>query len=129
LSSYITDYHRYLWQLLNGFRAGHERILAAIRERDVAAYVGRHSLSVLDLANGRRCTELTESTVQDWIDVGYKLALLLYAWQLRVSVKIVAFDILTCADVCAWPFRENSFDLVSSVAAFEHFLDVSTIVA
>ena len=36
---------------------------------------------------------------------------------------------LVCGDVAHLPFTENSFDLVTSIAAFEHFLDVPSVVA
>jgi SAM-dependent methyltransferase len=40
-----------------------------------------------------------------------------------------AADGLVCADAGWLPFPDNSFDLVSSVAAIEHFLDPTRVVA
>ena len=37
-------------------------------------------------------------------------------------------DKLICGNVTALPFRDASFDLVTSVAAFEHFLDVPRVI-
>ncbi len=42
--------------------------------------------------------------------------------------EVTTEQTLVCGDVAALPFPDNSFDLVTSVAAFEHFLDVPSVV-
>lgn len=54
MSQYSTDYVRYAWQMLSGFRAEHQRALADLRARDLGGLLGgQRPLDVLDLANGR----------------------------------------------------------------------------
>ena len=144
MSPYI-DYLRYVSQILNGFRVSHERALAHIREQDTAPYLdGNHPLRVLDLANGRLrpqytllkagghqvCgIDLVNRPRLSWVDVSYRIARRLFRKRLGLQVETTAGQTLVCGDVGALPFPDNTFDLATSVAAFEHFLDVPTVVA
>src|SRR5919198_870583 len=63
------------------------------------------------------------------VNVAYHFARWLYARKLGLPAAIAADQTLVCGDVGALPFPDNSFDLGTSVAAFEHFLDVPSVVA
>jgi SAM-dependent methyltransferase len=142
MNSRIAEYPRYAWQVLNGSRSNHERMLANIREQDIAPYTnGEHPLRVLDLANGRLRPQYTllkaaghhvygidlaNRPQLSLVEVGYKLARWLSAWRLGFSATSNA-KLLVCGDVGNLPFQDNSFDLATSVAAFEHFLNVPAV--
>jgi ubiquinone/menaquinone biosynthesis C-methylase UbiE len=53
----------------------------------------------------------------------------MYLWKLGVPGRVAAAETLTCGDVGVLPFPHGCFDLVTSIAAFEHFLDVPAVVA
>lgn len=145
MSPYAGDYPRYGWQLVNGFRARHEQGFARLRHADTAAYLDySRPLRILDLANGRLRPQYTLLQAGghhvygvDWvnrprrsaIDRAYTGARWLYQRQLgRVSTDVRS-DTLACGDVRRLPYGSASFDLATSVAAFEHFLDVPAVVA
>jgi SAM-dependent methyltransferase len=145
MSPYTKDYFRYLWQLLNGFRSNGEREIFLRRERDIAPYLnGKVRLRILDLANGPlrpQYTILRSAGHQVYgIDranrpelslarISYILARALYSWKLGSVSKNSQAHALICGDVGALPFNAASFDLITSVAAFEHFLDVGGVVS
>ncbi len=138
------DYLRYVSQILNGFRVSHERALAHIREQDTAPYLdGNHPLRVLDLANGYLRPQYTllkagghqvygidlvNRPRLTWEDAAYRVARWLYRKKLGLQSETAAGRTLVCGDVAVLPFSDNSFDLVTSVAGFEHFLDVPSVV-
>jgi ubiquinone/menaquinone biosynthesis C-methylase UbiE len=145
MSIAITDYVRYTWQMLNGFRANGERAMAEQRRQDVVSYVdlGR-SLRVLDLANGRLRPQYTILKSEghrvygvDMInrpqlsrtDLAYQVARRLYTWKLGLPSATAVGHTLICGDVGVLPFPDSYFDLATSVAAFEHFLDVPAVVS
>src|SRR3954452_2586057 len=114
MSAYITDYPRYAWQLLNGYRVNHERTFADLRRRDLARYINpTRPLQVLDLANGRLRPQYTllkteghsvygidlanrpESSWRDW---AYRLM----RWSYRRNLKLPFssdHETLTCGNV------------------------------
>jgi ubiquinone/menaquinone biosynthesis C-methylase UbiE len=136
------DYARYVGQIISGFRVQHEQHLAEWRERDVSLLLDLdRSQRVLDLANGRLRPQyrimraagqsvfgidLVNHPVTNWVDASYRLARWFYRRQLRYTA---ADDTLSCANVNRLPFAAETFGLVTSIAAFEHFLDVPTVVA
>src|SRR2546425_9824143 len=144
MSPYFTDYLHYTRQLLDGSRASGERSLAEYRQRDITPYLqGDGHLRILDVANGRLRPQYTllkaaghqvygidlvNRPRSGWIDVAYRVARWLYIRKLGLPVEIVAARTLVCGDVSALPFPDNCFDLATSVAAFEHFLDVPAVV-
>lgn len=145
MSPALSDYVRYTWQMLTGFRVNHERRLAAMRERDIAPYLdtGRR-LQILDLANGRLRPQYIllmadghrvygvdriNRPPSNWADTGYRVARWLYIRHVRSHARFATCQTLMCGDVNDLPFADNTFDLVTSVAAFEHFLNVPTVVA
>jgi len=103
---------------------------------------------ILDLANGRLRpqytllkraghrvvgVDLVNRTGHDATALAYRLARWLYARSLNAAVgdgrkAARSDDALICGNVTALPFRDASFDLVTSVAAFEHFLDVPRVI-
>jgi SAM-dependent methyltransferase len=145
MSPQLIDYPRYAWQLLQGRRSWMERTAAEQRERDIAPYLhGRGSLRVLDLANGRLRPQYTllraaghqvygidfvNRPYLSWKDQAYRVARRLYTWNLGLPIETSAGRTLACGDVGALPFPDAYFDLVTSIAAFEHFLDVPAVVA
>jgi SAM-dependent methyltransferase len=140
-----TDHLRYAWQILNEFRVSHERALARIRHQDNAPYLdGNHRLRVLDLANGRLRPQYTllkagghkvygidmvNRPCLSRVDLAYRIARWLFRKRLGLQVETTAEQTLVCGDVGSLPFPDDTFDLATSVAAFEHFLDVPTVVA
>jgi SAM-dependent methyltransferase len=145
MSPYITDYVRYTWQMLSGVRTVAEQSISERRQHDIAAYLDTgHRLRVLDVANGRlrpQYTLLRSAGHQvygvDFVnrpqasrtDAAYQMARRLYTWKLGVVYDCAAAETLICGDVGKLPFPDDCFDLVTSVAAFEHFLDVPSVVA
>jgi SAM-dependent methyltransferase len=138
----FKDYTRFGWQLLNGFRMQHERWIADLRSSDMAPFLnGNHTPTVLDLANGQLRPQYSILRMQGCRVYGidrvnqakpalqnnaYKIARWLYTRNLR-SKDSCADDALICGDVSMLPFRGKSFDVVTSVAAFEHFLEVEMV--
>lgn len=145
MSPTSADYLHYTWQMLTGFRTEGEQRVATERQQDIAPYVdANRPLRVLDLGNGRLLPQYTllraaghqvcgidlvNRPQLSWIDVAYRVARWLYRKKLGLQSESAAGRTLVCGDVRALPFPDNSFDLATSVAAFEHFLDVPTVVA
>lgn len=116
-----------------------ERWIADLRRTDVLPYLeGKDRLAVLDLANGQlrpqyrilraqgHCVygiDMVNHDKRTWQEYAYKIARRLYGRELQSGYSM-RDDTLVCADVAILPFRDETFDLISSVAAFEHFLDV-----
>ncbi len=142
--THITDYLNYSWQLVNGFRSDGEKTIAARRQCEISPHLdGDRSLRILDLANGRLRPQyillkaaghevygidLVNRPHLSWEDVAYCVARWVYKRKLGLPAKATAAQTLVCGDVGALPFSDNTFDLVTSVAAFEHFLDVPSVV-
>jgi len=139
----IKDYLRFGLQLINGERLAHERSLAHVRSTDLAPYVnGSKPLCVLDLANGQLCPQFyllladghrvygidkINQIKATWKCRAYRVARWLYLRNLS-SLSKNCNSTLVCGDVSRLPFLSNSFDLVTSIAAFEHFLEVPLVV-
>jgi len=139
----IKDYLRFGWQLINGERLAHERRLADVRTADLSPYVnGSQRLCVLDLANGQLCPQFflllaaghqvygvdkVNQFKAHWEYRAYQLARWLYLRKIR-SLSKNRGNTLVCGDVGRLPFPANRFDLVTSIAAFEHFLEVPSVV-
>jgi SAM-dependent methyltransferase len=139
----IKDYLQFGWQLINGERLVHERRLASMRAADLAPYVnGSQPFCVLDLANGQLCPQFflllaaghrvygidkVNQFKASWEYRAYQFARWLYLRKIR-SLSKKCDNTLVCGDVGRLPFPTNSFDLVTSIAAFEHFLEVPLVV-
>jgi SAM-dependent methyltransferase len=144
MSVTITDYLRYAWQMLNGYRANIERQIYLERQQDIAGYLdSRYPITVLDLgsghlrpqylllkAAGHRVYGVDFANRPQWKlnNVAYIFARALYKWKLDLPVRATE-ETLVCGDVSNLPFSNNAFELITSVAAFEHFLNVPTVVA
>jgi len=140
----IKDYVRYGRQLLDGSRARHERHLAQMREDDIASYLDeKEPLRILDLANGHLRPQyillkaagqrvygidMVNRAGRSWVDTAYRMARWIYIKRLGSPASNHG-GTLACGDVAHLPFSENTFDLVTSIAAFEHFYDVPSVVA
>jgi SAM-dependent methyltransferase len=140
----IKDYVSFGWQLLSGSRRNHERHLADIRQSDIAPYLDENPpLRVLDLANGYLRPQyillkgvghrvygidLVNRPERSYLNTAYRIARWLYIRGLASPTSDHG-ERLACGNVAHLPFSENSFDLVTSIAAFEHFYDVPSVVA
>lgn len=135
----LWDYARYFWQLVNGSRTTHERYIAQMRENDLSQFEFKKRFGhVLDLANGQLrpqykilraqgyCVygiDIANYPKRYWQDYAYEIARYLYARYICETHSMID-DILVCGDVSSLPFRDQAFDMITSVAAFEHFLEV-----
>lgn len=140
-----ADYLRYIIQMLDGSRAKIEREVAERRGRDIGPYLRDTSrLRILDLANGslqpqytllkaaghQVCgIDLLNRPRLDWTNLAYRVARRIFTWKLSVPAGGLKPKTLVCGTATELPFRNESFDLVTSIAAFEHFLDVPAVVA
>ena len=134
----------FILQLVGGWRARHEMEFAASREHDLKPWwIVSKSTRILDLANGRLhpqsmildvagCrvfgVDLANLPTSGWTDRLYHIARWLYAlriypWRASRQCRLI------CGDVACLPLEEDTFDLITSVAAFEHFLDVPSVVS
>lgn len=141
----LRDYRAFLADLISGRRMRSEGETAALRKQKTQAYLdysrpleildlgsgelqpqslllsaeGHHVVGV-DLANGREA--------DPWARSGYRLA----RWLFRRSIDGRSGGGrlgLVCADAARLPVPDHAFDLVTSIAAFEHFLDVPGVIA
>lgn len=135
----VKEYLHFGTQLINGWRANHEQWIANLRRADLSPYLnGTELLTALDLANGQLRPQykilraqgyrvygidMVNNPKRSWQNYAYEFARRLYARGTCANDSRVD-DTLVCGDVSALPFRDQSFDLVTSVAAFEHFLEV-----
>jgi SAM-dependent methyltransferase len=142
---YLSDYPRYAWQLINGERTDGELRLAQWRERDLKPYLDLHTpIRILDLANGRLRpqyailrsqghqvygVDIVNRPTLNWKDLAYQAARWIYSRRLAPGQHPGRPRTLVCSNVNWLPFPNQSFDLVTSIAAFEHFLDVPAVVA
>jgi SAM-dependent methyltransferase len=116
---------------------------AQLRDQDTEAFIAGDLRLVLDLGNGRLRPQYTilkaaghrvygidlaNRPAISAVDLVYKLARRIYCWKSDTPKDVNSDGTLVCGDVAALPFRTKSFDLVTSVAAFEHFLDVPAVV-
>jgi SAM-dependent methyltransferase len=136
----IIDYARFGWQVLTGFRTRGERRIAEERRSDLAPHLDRkRSRRVLDLANGRlqpQCALLraegyrtfgvdrVNRSPQGLTGRGDQLARWIYRRHIPQPGPLLAPHGLIGSDVESLPFRDESFDFITSVAAFEHFRNV-----
>ena len=145
MSIALKEYITFGRQLLDGFRAQTERQIDHQRRLDIQPYLDQpHPLRVLDLANGRLRPQYTllkaagqhvagidrvNQPAHHWTDQAYRAARRIFTWKLGVKPEAAARQTLLCGDVAYLPFPGNYFDLITSVAAFEHFLHVPLVVA
>jgi SAM-dependent methyltransferase len=140
-----VDCIRYGRQLLDGTHARLQRAASEQRQRDVAPYLQPEGVQrVLDLANGRLrpqytllkalgfrvCgVDLANRTQRTWSEAAWSVARWVYARTLGATLKAAGVGALVRGNAALLPFRDGTFDLVTCVAAFEHFLDVPGVVA
>lgn len=142
---FLSDYPRYALQLLGGERSAGERAQLEDLLHDVAPLLDMsRPRDILDLANGRLRpqyallkgaghrvygVDYVNRRATSLADRAYVLARYIYRAQLGLGAEPVRRSTLVCGDVGRLPFPKDSFDLVVSAAAFEHFLDVPAVVA
>ncbi len=145
MKPHISELPTFAWQLVNGQRTHIEQSLAQLREQDIAPYLNTTKpLRVMDLANGRLRPQYAllrggghdiygidyvNRAPRSLTDLAYIVARRLYNLRLRGATPHTRADTLVCGDVGKLPFQNDLFDLATSVAAFEHFLDVPAVVA
>jgi SAM-dependent methyltransferase len=137
--NHFTDLVQFLGQLITGFRYRHEAWIASLRKRDIHDCRLTSPSIILDLANGRLRPQYTLLKAQGyprvgidlankrlglWEESAYRFARWYFACQSGTSLSGPKDLWLTQGDVCRLPFGPRSFDLITSVAAFEHFLHV-----
>ena len=131
--------------MLTGARSKSEQEIAQRRERDIGPCLKKASpLRIFDLAKGslqpqytllkaaghRVCgIDLINRPQLSWTNLAYRVARRIFIWKLSVPAGDLNPETLVCGTSTAPPFRSNSFDLMTSVAAFEHFLYVPAVVA
>jgi SAM-dependent methyltransferase len=140
----IKDYYILFKQLLTGFQTKKEFQIARRRDSDIASFLTPKShLRILDLANGRLRPQyyllkasgenvigidLANGSKSGWVDFLYRFARWLYFQHIPMNNFSKLADTLVCGDVSHLPFASDYFDLVTSVASFEHFLNVPAVV-
>ncbi len=140
----LIEYPIYLWQLLSGVRSNYEAMFDKLRSEDAGEYL-KHikSPEILDLGNGRLRPQFTILKHGGYRVYGIDLAnqpknstknflyvVARYLYNRRISIQRTSGTrTLVCGDVGRLPFKNESFDLITSVAAFEHFLDVPKVIS
>jgi SAM-dependent methyltransferase len=140
----LFEYPIYLWQLLSGVRSNYEAMFAKLRSEDTRQYLNHvKSPEILDLGNGLLRPQFTLLKHTGHRVYGVDLAnrpknstknflyvVARYLYNRRSSVQSSSdTDTLVCGDVARLPFKNEKFDLITSVAAFEHFLDVPAVIS
>ena len=141
----LIDYWVTLWQISTGSRTKRERELANDRNHDVKAYLKKtNHVRVLDLANGRLQPQfyqlqkdgynvfgidLVNNSQKFVISTLNRFAKWLYTRHGDLKVYYKETANLACGNVANLPYMDESFQLVTSVAAFEHFLDVPGVIS
>ena len=139
----LLEYPIYLWQLLSGVRSDYEAMFARLRSEDTREYLTHlEAPEILDLGNGLLRPQFTLLKHAGHRVYGIDLAnrpknstkrflyvIARYLYNRSSSVRNCAgHGGLVCGDVARLPFRSKSFDLITSVAALEHFLDIPAVV-
>lgn len=139
----IVDYARYAAQMFGGFRVKHEKEIFHSREADIKGLLGTSKLKVLDLANGWLRPQFSlmsnagyDVTGVDFVNApqglkGYAHAFCRKVFRLQAGIGKIENENqkLLVESVDNLPFPDNTFDLISSVAAFEHFLEMPRVIS
>ena len=129
---------------MSGFRSRHELMFAALRDRDTSELLpSTRPQKILDLGNGRLRPQylllkarghhvfgidIANRPVLSATSLLYDFARPIYAWKTEIPAIRRVTNTLVCGDVSALPFRSRSFEMVTSIAAIEHFLDIPLVV-
>jgi len=137
------DYLSLFWDLLSGARARSELSAAERRRVDCAEIFCSKPLKILDLGNGALrpqsyilANEGHNVTGVDLINaprltlksIAYSLARIIFCAHLPRKFCLQGKLLLVAADATALPLHDESFDLITSFAAFEHFLEIDKVV-
>jgi len=138
------DYLTFLRDLLSGVRFDTEVQIAGIREGLVGPYLDfSKPLRVLDIANGRLRPQTVILEAQGHrvfgIDIANRPEGGWEGWAYRFANRVFGRQSyrkfgskgrlrLAAGDVSRLPYPDGYFDLATSVAAFEHFLDVPRVI-
>lgn len=140
----LSDYWQFFVDLATGRRTNGEMCIAEQRQKDCERFLNWNTpLLVLDLANGSLSPQMEILARQGHQAVGldfvnlpvrsikthlYRLARILFRFWLPHS-RQSGGSASVYGTVARLPFADNTFDLITSIAAFEHFLDVPKVVA
>lgn len=140
MSTRINDYIISISQLISGYRTAGEISIGQDRLQEISPFIDSGiSLRILDLANGQLRPQyillksqghlvygidLINTPEKFLIEFGYTFARWIFKLHIRNDKFSTRKDKLVTGDVIYLPFRNNYFEIVTSVAAFEHFLDV-----
>ncbi len=143
MSPLLSDYPRYAWHLLSGTRAMMEAEQVERRVRDLAPWLDLRQPRVsLDVGNGSLRPQyalmrgaghrvvgidLVNRPGVGWKRTAYQAMRRIYAAQLGLGAATMAPTSLVGGDVGILPFANEHFEVATSNAAFEHFLDVPAV--
>lgn len=135
-------------ELIRGKRLASERYILDLREKDTSSEIDwQVQQRVLDVGSGRlrpqlqllvrgghqvSGVDLANDDAWSVKSAAYVLARLIFAGQLefsRLRAKAGGKAQLVAANVEKLPFADSSFDVISSVAAFEHFDNPEVVLA
>ena len=133
----------WVWELLFGIRTRSELNCAAARKKETEEYLDySKQLRILDLGNGRLRPQFSilcaENHRVDGVDLAndrkfnltnlaYFFFRLIFSLWLGPRAWKKNNGTLHYSSAETMPFADNSFDLVTSVAAFEHFLNTPAV--
>ena len=135
----LIDYIHFAWEVITDIRVQKEIKIARMRHDDISPYVPSEPIRILDLANGQLRPQylilkksgkqvfgldIANQRTSKWNDAAYAIARYLFSLRIIPTLKSHYSNTLICGSADKLPFPNRSFDLVTSVAAFEHFLNV-----
>ena len=142
---HYRDNIKFIWQLLSDYRFQHEKLISDLRSNDVTQYLRVQSpLEILELANGqlRSQSYLLKSMQHNVFGIDlinnpqtknhnfeYHAARWLFNRRVKLPRDQISEIKLICGDVGKVPLADNCFDMITSGAAFEHFLDIPLVIA
>ncbi len=140
----IKDYIIFGWQIINFRRINFELNQAKKRSEDIKSFSLPEKMKCLDLANGNLRPQSyilkTQGHELHGVDICnkkelnltnslYSLIRLIFKMQLFIKKGKFAHDKnIIYSNVETLPYEDNSFDLITSVAAFEHFLNPEKVI-
>lgn len=141
--NHFQDNINFVLQLLSGYRFQHEVTISNFRKNDISLYLNIKSpLDILDLANGQLLPQsyllksmqhnvfgidLINNPLTKNHNIGYLGAKWLFNRRVKLTHDQISAIKLICGDVGKVPLANNCFDMITSVAAFEHFLDIPSV--
>jgi hypothetical protein len=130
----VVDYARYAGQMFGGFRVRHEKEIFNTRESDIKGLFNSQKLKVLDLANGWLRPQFSlmsnaghDVTGVDFVNAPQGVKGLLHAFCRKLFRLQAGIGKIENENQKLLVARVE--DLPSSVAAFEHFLEMPRVIS